>query len=518
MADGGVARYAPVRAMTTLSAGPDAAPPPSLGRSARQGVLWMLGSRGGEQALSLLITIVLARLLSPADYGLIGMASLFLVFLGRFTDLGTGASIIQQRDLGSEQLSSIFWFNLMTGLALAVIAAAIAPLAARFFNEPRVANVLWVLALTLPLQALAVVPDSLLRRQLQFRRWVVRNIGAIAIAGAAGITVAWVGGGVWALVVQQVTQPLIVAIVLWAVVDWRPQPRFQIRHLREVWEFTTGVVGVNFLHYIGRNADYLLIGRYLGAVPLGLYTVAYRLMMFPVRNLAGVAAQALFPVFSRMQEDEARLAAGYIRVSRYISALTFPMMVGLALTARDFIQVVYGPRWLQSADLLVYLSLAGLLQPATSLFTAVVWAKGYSRWHLKYMTLEVGIMVIGFAVGLRWGVAGVARSYLATAWLASAITIVGMFGRCGISRAAFARALSAPAAAALAMTAGVVIMRVAMRTYGGMPAAAPARLLIDVAAGALLYGAVLWIADGEIRQIVRRYWSRLLRSVGKNSP
>ena len=502
--------------MMTFSAGPEAVSSPSLGRSARQGVLWMLGSRGGEQALSLLITIILARLLSPADYGLIGMASLFLVFLGRFTDLGTGASIIQQRELDGEQLSSIFWFNLMMGLALAVVAAAIAPLAARFFAQPRVAHVLWALALTLPLQALAVVPDSLLRRQLQFRRWVVRNVGAIALAGVAGIAVAWAGGGVWALVVQQVTQPLIVAIVLWAVVDWRPQPRFQVKHLREVWEFTTGVVGVNFLHYIGRNADYLLIGRYLGAVPLGLYTVAYRLMMFPVRNLAGVAAQALFPVFSRLQEDETRLAAGYVRVSRYISALTFPMMIGLALTAHDFIQVVYGPRWLQSADLLVYLSLAGLPQPATSLFTAVVWAKGYSRWHLKYMALEVGIMVIGFIVGLRWGVAGVAQSYLATAWLASAITIVGMFGKCGISRMAFGRALSAPAAAAMVMAAGVTMVRVGMRVYGGAPAAAPIRLLIDVAAGALLYGGVLWIADGEVRQIVRRYVSGLSRSVRKN--
>ena len=221
----------------------------SLSQKALSGVLWLSSSRGVEQLFSFLITTILARLLTPADYGLLGMATVIVIFLGRFADFGTGSAIIQRRDLDDKQLSSIFWLNVLLGTALGGLLFVMAPLVARFYDEPNVQPVIAVLALTLPLQALAIVPNFLLRRRLQFNRWVVQGLSAVLIGGVAGIVVAVLGGGVWALVAQQLGQALAGLVALWLVVNWRPRFIFRLDDIRQISGFTSGVVGFNFLNY-----------------------------------------------------------------------------------------------------------------------------------------------------------------------------------------------------------------------------------------------------------------------------
>jgi PST family polysaccharide transporter len=462
--------------------------------------LWLSSSRGVEQLLSLLITTILARLVTPAEYGLIGMATVVLIFLRRFADFGTGSAIIQRCELGDTQLSSIFWFNALLGTALGGLLFVVAPLIARFYDEPGVQPVVAVLALTLPLQSLAIVPDHLLRRRLQFSRWVVRGLAAVAVGGGVGIALALAGGGVWALVGQQLAQAVAAMVALWLAVKWRPLFSFRFEDIREIGGFTSGVVGFNLLNYFVRNTDFLLIGRFLGPVSLGLYALAYRLMRYPAQTLSGVASQTLFPVFSRMGDEQSRISNAYIRVVRYITVITFPIMVGMALTAEDFLVTLFGPQWLSAAPLLVYLALAVLLQPAASLLTAVIWAKGYTQWHLKYAVVQSGLVIAGFAIGLQWGVEGVAASYLITSLISSTIAIVLMFPKCGVSRTAFLKALGAPATGVVAMTVAIFLVRFGLESLGQTPQSALGRLVVDVLIGALAYIAVTLLASSDLRQ------------------
>lgn len=470
----------------------------SFGADARKGLVWLTGSRAIEQAITFAITILLARLLTPADYGLLGMATLLLTFLGRFADFGTAESIVQVRDLDDHKLSSIFWFNLAAGLLFGVVMLLLAPVTAAFFREPDVQPVVAVLALTLPLQSLTVVPDFLLRRRLQFDRWVVRNLTAIIIAGGAGVTVALAGGGVWALVTQQLAAPLISGTTLWLAVRWRPRLHFQRAHILEIKDFTTGVLGFNLLNYFSRNIDYLLIGRFLTPTDLGLYTLAYRLMRYPTQFLSSAASQALFPVFSRMQDDPVRLGAGYIRIARYISFITFPIMVGMALTSNDLIAVLFGTAWMAAAPVLTFLALGATLQPVAVLFTSVIWALGLSQWQLRYAVFQVLIVVLGFIIGLQWGIVGMSASYTVTALISSGITIYFMFPRCRVSRRKFVGALSLPIASTAIMGIFVIVVPIVLMRAGYWPEAALFRLLIQVSVGAMVYLVVIFWREPKL--------------------
>ncbi|MFW6116164.1 MAG: lipopolysaccharide biosynthesis protein [bacterium] len=485
----------------------------SLGTHARQGVIWLSGSRAVEHILSFFISAILARLLTPADYGLLGMATVILSFLGRFADLGTGTAIIQQRDLNDEKLSSIFWLNALLGATSGGLLFLAAPLIARFYREPTVQPVIAVLAATVPLQALAIVPDYLLRRRLQFDRWVARGLSAVLAGGALGLAIAAVGGGVWALVAQQLGQASVGLVALWIAVDWHPRLVFRAGDIREISGFTSGVVGFNFLNYLARNVDNLLIGRFLGSDPLGLYTLAYRLMRYPVQTLSGVASQALFPVFSRMQDDQNRLSSAYIRTARYILSLSIPITVGMALTAEDFLVVLFGPQWREASSLLTYLALASLLQPATSLYTAVIWARGYTRWQLRYATIQSGMLIVGFAVGLRWGSDGVALSYLITTLASSLITVVLMFPKCGVGRTAFLQALGAPLASASLMVLVILLARVGLVLVGQTPQSALGRLTVDVGVGAVVYVAAVCRLAPDLRNELDRHLRAVLTGV-----
>jgi len=476
---------------------------PSLTKSARRGVLWLTGSRVAEQGMTFGITVFLARLLTPNDYGMLGMATLLLVFLGRFADLGTAESIVQMREIDDQRLSSIFWFNIAFGLLFGVITWLLAPWMARFFQEPGVQPVIAVLAITLPLQSLNVVPEFLLRRRMQFHLLVVRNLVAILLAGAAGVVVALSGGGVWALVTQQVAAPLIGGVAIWVAVGWRPRFHFQHSHIAEIKDFTTGVLGFNILNFFGRNIDYLLIGRFLTSADLGMYTLAYRLMRYPTQFLSSAASQTLFPVFSRMQEDRERINSSYLRVARTISLVAMPVMVGMAITANDFVLVLFGPKWAAVAPLLAFLALAGVLQPVTSIFTSVTWALGLSQWQLRYAIVQTAIVVIGFLVGLQWGLLGMAASFLVTALISNAITIFLMFPHCSISRKGFLSALALPALASAGMSVAVLGVQIGLNTASGWAAEPLFRLVSQAFVGATVYATLLLWQEptivGELR-------------------
>jgi PST family polysaccharide transporter len=328
-----------------------------------------------------------------------------------------------------------------------------------FFSEEGVIPVMSALAFVLPIRSLSSVHNSLLRRQLEFNKIVRITIVALAVAGTVAILIAYLGGGVWALVAQQLVQASVLSLLFWILVKWRPSIAFAWSDIKYFKDFAAGLVGFNTVNYLSRNADYILIGRFLGTAPLGIYTLAYRIMLYPVQKLAGTAANALFPAFAHVQDDDQRLSRGYIKASRYIALIAFPLMIGLAMTADDFIALVYGEEWLQVALILPYLTIVGALQTVQSLYGSVIIAKGLTHLQFRVSLLKLLFTLTGFAIGIRWGLRGVASAYMLTESISFVVVMPYYFKKCGTNLANFVSAMALPTVATLVMAVSLFIFK-----------------------------------------------------------
>jgi O-antigen/teichoic acid export membrane protein len=487
--------------LITSQEGPKIEGSSSVRRSMR-GLIWLSGSRVFSQVASLIITTILARLLTPTDYGLIGMAMVIMGFLALFTDFGTGMAVVQHENLREEQLSSIFWLNIAIGLSFCVLLIAISPLAASFYGEPILILMISVMAIGFPVASLRVVHESLFRRRLEFDIIVKSNVVATTSAGLIGIGAALLGWGVWALVAQHLAQSLVSTGILWISSPWRPKLRFASADIRQIAGFSGNLMGFNIVNYFARNADYLLIGRVLGTVPLGLYTLAYRLMLYPISNISGVMVQALFPAFSRMQSDPKRLSHAYIRACKYLALLTFPLMAGMSLMAGEVIIVVFGPNWVDATTTLRVLALVGLFQPLVSLYGSVILALGYSSWYFRWGLIISAVMCISFAIGLPWGINGVATSYLLAQIITTIVGIPILFRKGDTPLVSFLSNLRVPVVATGFMSAVVLATRWALIYYTTV---SDLQILIFCTiAGVATYAAVLWLQGDSWRRAVHQ--------------
>ena len=309
------------------------------------GVKWSAVSQVGRQATQLFTTIILARLLSPSDFGLVGMALVVTGFINIFKDLGTSAAIIQQKDLSEKLLPSIFWVNVGFGLTATFLLFLLAPLGGILYQEPGVVAVLRVLSPSFLISGMGILHQALLERSLAFDSLAKLEVTS-AIAGAVvGIVLALLNFGVWSLVFQVLTSVFASTLLLWMSSPWRPQWVFHWKEVGAVSRFSLNLTGFSIFNYFSRNADYLLIGRFLGAQELGYYTLAYRILLFPIQNISAVIGRVLYPVLSAFQDDNSRFASAYLKVIRSIGLVTFPLMMGVLALARPFVLTFFGAKW-----------------------------------------------------------------------------------------------------------------------------------------------------------------------------
>lgn len=375
-------------------------------------VKWSTASQGGRQVVQLITTIVLARLLVPADFGLVSMAMVFVGFVFVFADLGTAAAVIQREDLSEALLSSVFWANVAVGLLASVTLFTASPLLAAFYEEQKVVPILQVLSVSFLVTGLGISHRALLERGLAFGKLARLEVVAGLSGSVAGIGAALLGLGAWSIVCQTLVVTTATTLLLWAVSPWRPALRFDWGELKSVAGYSLNLTGFNGFNYLIRNVDYLLIGRYLGAQDLGYYTLAYRLLLYPVQNVASVISRVMFPAFSRMQDDE-RFRRAYLRVVGVIAMITFPMMLGLWALAGPFVLALFGPHWRPVVILLMILVPVGMFQSVGTTVGVIYTAKGRTDWMLRWSLLAGLVVMAAFLVGLRWGTVGVAAAYTA---------------------------------------------------------------------------------------------------------
>jgi PST family polysaccharide transporter len=383
----------------------------SLKRQTLTGLKWSAVSQVARQVAQLATTAVLARLLAPSDFGLMGMAAIVIGFVLLFHDMGTSAAIVQRKEVSDELLSSIFWANVAFGLAAAGVLALIAPAVAAFFREPQLTPMVRVLALNFVIASTSLVHGATLQRRMAFDRVAGIEVSATGVSAAVGIGAALAGFGVWSLVYQSLAQAAWTTIVLWVRSGWHPRLRFSRGALRSVAGFGLDLTGYNVFNYWIRNADDLLIGRFIGAEPLGCYRLAYRLMLYPLENISAAIGRVMFPVYAQIQEDDARFRRVYLRSLEAIALVTVPLMLGVMVVSRPFVLAVFGPRWEPVVPLLVILAPVGMIQSLSSTVGAIYLAKGRTRLLFGWSLVAGAVVLLAFVVGLRWGLVGITASY-----------------------------------------------------------------------------------------------------------
>ncbi len=358
-----------------------------IGARILSGLAWKAGSQVFTQILRMVVALVLARMLTPEQWGLAAMVLVFSGFVIVFTDNALGTALIQRRRLTDDDRSTVFWASAAVGLLLAAIAIAFSGALASFYGEPEVRPLFAVLAISFFVSSLGTAQGALLVREMQFRKLELRQMAAALAAAVTGIAVAAGGYGAWAIVTQQLVDATVSTVIVWFLIPWRPSPRFSVESLRKLGGFAGNVFGENMLYQAGRNIANLATGRVLGAAALGTYALATNVILMPFSRIAAPLQQVFFPAFSQMQGDRPRMAQMWIRVTRLVAAFAMPALAGLVIVAPDFVQVVLGNRWHDATLVIQILAWAGLIQSLQTLSGEILLALNKSGTLLRFTML-----------------------------------------------------------------------------------------------------------------------------------
>lgn len=388
--------------------------PGDLGRSAARGMSWtLLGSWLGA-LVQLGTTMVLARLLTPADFGLMAMALTLTVVLTQFRQLGLSQAVVQRPDLTWSQVNALFWVNTGAGVVLAgVVAASGVPLAA-FYDEPALVPVCAVLGAGFVVSGVSVQHGALLNRAMQFRRIALRNASAGLLASAAAIAAALLGMGVWSLVVQNVSALLFATVLNWWAVPWRPSRPRRLGDAVPLLRFGAHVSVASLFHTASREADNVIVGRFLDAGALGLYSRAYSLLMLPLKQLKTPVQAVMVPTLAALQDEPARYRKAYRTAISGLCHAGLPLVVVLAVAAEEVVLVMLGEQWLPAARIFQLLAVASLVQLVSTTTGWIYTSTGRGGPYAVWAVIGGVVTVSGFLVGVRWGVEGVAASYAIT--------------------------------------------------------------------------------------------------------
>ena len=491
----------------------------SLTRRSVTGVLWMGLGKGANAALQLLVLVVLARLLAPTDFGIVSAALVVIGFSSIFAQLGLGPAVVQRPTLERRHLETALTASVAIGLVLCGALALAAPLVARFFRVDEVAPVVRVLAVVFPLQGIALVAESLAKRELRFRWLSTVDVAAYAVGyGVVGITLASARLGPWALVGAELAKTVARTAILLAGQKQPVRPGWHGGAFRELMAFGGGFTIARVANYLAVQGDNLVVGRMLGPAVLGIYGRAYQLMAAPASALGDVLDTVLFPAMARVQADRPRLAAAYRRGVAALAAAVLPVSVAAVILAPEAIRVALGAQWAAAVPPFQILATGMLFRTSYKMSDSLARATGavYRRaWRqVVYAALVVG----GALVGSRWGVVGVAVAVVAA--LAVNFTLMAhlSLSLTGLSAASFARAHLPPlalAAACVPITWGATAavraaaLPSAAVLAGGLAATAAWTLLLLWRAPAFFLGAdVQWLL-----QTLRSYLPARVRQV-----
>lgn len=382
----------------------------SLKNKTQKGLAWSMIERFATQGVQFLFGIILARLLSPDDYGIIAMPLVFLAIAQCFIDSGFSGALIRKPDLTEDDLSTAFYFNIGVGVICYLILFFTSPLIADFYHTPILADLLKVTALATLFNPLCAVQQAILTKKIDFKTQAIVSLSGALVSGVVGLAMAYSGYGVWSLVFQQVGGYVIRTVLLWALCKWKPKSRWSWESFHYLWGFGCKMLGSGLLDTIYNNIYPIVIGKYFSALDLGNYTRAQQFANLPSSNVTGVLQRVTFPVLSSIQNEDERLERNYRKILKLSAFLIFPMMLLLSAIADPLVRVLLTDKWEGCIILLQIICFQMMWYPIHAINLNLLTVKGRSdlffRLEIFKKIMGVCIMFITIPHGIIWMVSG----------------------------------------------------------------------------------------------------------------
>lgn len=385
--------------------------PHDLKRKTARGALVSIFGQCANFVLRIGSMVVLARLLTPNDFGVVGMVTACTGFLGLFRDAGLSMATIQRAAVSRAQTSTLFWINVAVGAILAALCAAIAPILTRFYHEPRLLWVTVVIGLAFLFNGAAAQHRAMLQRNMRFAVLTLIDIIALILSIGVSVGMAAAGFGYWALVGMTVALPAASLLGVWSVADWMPGPPQRRTGVRSMLRYGGTVTLNTLIVYVAYNADKVLLGRFWGAATLGIYGRAYQLISLPNDNLNSTIAVVAFPALSRLQNDRDRLKSYFLKGYGLFLSLVMPITMGCALFAEDIVRVFLGAKWGEATPVFRLLAPTILTFALINPFGWFLMATGKTMQSLKIALMIAPVVICGYVAGLGYGPKGVATGF-----------------------------------------------------------------------------------------------------------
>ncbi len=476
----------------------------SLKDKTARGLLWGTLSNGAQQLLNLGFGIALGRLLTPADYGMVGQLAIFSFIASTLQESGFTAALVNRPGMAHRDYNAVFWFCLPVSLTLYLLLFLAAPWIADFYHSPQLVPLARYAFLSFVISGLGIVPAARLFRQMRVRERTLANLFALFLSGCVGVTLAWQGFAYWGIATQTLVYIAANTVLYWTLARWRPTLEWDFAPIREMWGFSSRLLLTSLLAHVNHNFFSVFLGRLYGDRAVGNFNQANKWCFMGHGLVSGVVQGVAQPLFVETKGDVERERRVFRKMLRFTAFLAFPVMFGLSFIAHDLILLAIGARWLESAAMLAELAIGGAFFPLTTLYTQYLLARGRSQAYFRGLLALVVVQLAAAFVVHPFGVMAMLRAYIAlnVVWLLVWHCLVRT--TLGLSlRHALADMTPFALTAAGAMAATRFLLR---PQVGEWPLVL--LLLSKVAVAAVLYLVVLRLAGAEI---LRESWSYLRR-------
>ena len=367
-------------------------------------LFWAFFDAVGLQAIQFIIVIFLARILEPVEFGLIAMITVFISICSSFIDSGFSSALIQKKNASYVDENSIFYFTIIMGVITALLFWFSSISIASFYNEPRLISLSKVLSLTLFIDSLGNIHYTLFKKSVDFKTLTKISFISSLASGIVSIIMAFNGFGVWSLVVFILVNKSFRLILYWYLSTWKPALMFSLSSLRSMFRYGSNILLIGLLNNIFNNIYLLVIGKLFSATDLGYYSRAKSLQYVPVQNIAAISSRVTFPIFSKIQNDKTTLTRGLKKSISTIALITFPIMIGIFVTAKPLVIVLLSNKWLPSVIYLKLLCGVGLFYPLNRINLDTIKAIGLSNLLLKLQLLKKIMIVFAIFITYQWGI------------------------------------------------------------------------------------------------------------------
>lgn len=378
----------------------------NLKKRSLSALVWDISGKFAGQGMGFVISIILARLLSPQDFGLLAMINVVLVLANVLVDLGLGSALIQRQDITDEHYGSVFYFNIVVGLFLALVLFFLAPLIAQFYKRTEIIALARVMSLLFVINSFCNVQRLWLRKQLKFKVLTQASIIGTAVGGITGVSMAFMNFGVWSLVVQSLITATSSNFYIYFRTKWKPRLILSLKALKELWQFGFNLFLSGILDSIYTQLDSIIIGRIFNAQTLGYYYRAKSLDGFVRNYTSGSLMTVLFPALSTIQHEEERYKEVIYKSFHILNFVTFLLLGILYLGAKDIIVLMFSDKWLPSVEYFQIIVLAGFIYPFSALLVSILSSRGNSKAFLKLEVFKKIILTITFCIGFIYGIKG----------------------------------------------------------------------------------------------------------------